>query len=61
MIQKLRISTTTIRAFVQADAILPFYNVTRDTYTSSNITSSDSRYSPSLIMSVGLGWQRNRK
>jgi hypothetical protein len=53
--------TTTIRAFVQADAILPFYNVTRDTYTSSNVTSSDSRYSPSLIMSVGLGWQRNRK
>src|SRR6185436_2130019 len=53
---------TTIRMFVQADAILPFYSVTSQTISSRGVVSSEtSRYIPSLVMSVGLGWQRNRK
>ena len=53
---------TTIRMFVQADAILPFYSVTSQTVSSRGVVSSEtSRYTPSLVMSVGLGWQRNRK
>jgi len=53
---------TTIRMFVQADAILPFYSVTSQTISSRGIVSSTTRhYTPSLVMSVGLGWQRNRK
>jgi len=53
---------TTIRLFVQADAILPFYSVTSETFTTRGaITSTERRYVPSLVMSVGLGWQRNRK
>ena len=53
---------TTIRMFVQADAILPFYSVTSQTITSRGaVLSSTSRYVPSLVVSIGLGWQRNRK
>jgi len=53
---------TTIRMFVQADAILPFYSITSQTISSRGVVSSEtSRYAPSLVMSVGLGWQRNRK
>jgi hypothetical protein len=55
-----------LRALVQADATLPFYNVTSQTYTSSRpgapgVTSTDRRYSPSLAVSVGVGWQRTRR
>jgi hypothetical protein len=53
---------TTIRMFVQADAILPFYSVTSQTISSrGTVSSTTRRYVPSLVMSVGLGWQRNRK
>ena len=53
---------TTIRMFLQADATLPFYSVTSQTISSRGIVSSTTRrYTPSLVMSVGLGWQRNRK
>jgi hypothetical protein len=53
---------TTIRMFMQADAILPFYSVTSQTISSRGVVSSTTRrYTPSLVMSVGLGWQRNRK
>ena len=53
---------TTIRMFVQADAILPFYSVTSQTFsTRGAVTNTARRYVPSLVMSVGLGWQRNRK
>jgi hypothetical protein len=53
---------TTIRMFLQADAILPFYSVTSQTISSRGVVSSTTRrYMPSLVMSVGLGWQRNRK
>ena len=53
---------TTIRMFVQADATLPFYSVTTQTFSSrGGVSSSTSRYAPSVVMSVGFGWQRNRK
>ena len=52
---------TTIRMFMQADAILPFYSVTSQTISSRGLVSSSTRrYTPSLVLSVGLGWQRNR-
>ena len=53
---------TTIRMFVQADATLPFYKVKSETISSrQGVISSTSRWTPSLVMSVGLGWGRNRK
>jgi len=53
---------TTIRMFLQADAILPFYSVTTQTISTRGVVASTThRYAPSLVMSVGLGWQRNRK
>ena len=53
---------TTIRMFVQADAILPFYSVVSQTISSRGVVSSTTRrYTPSLVMSVGLGWHRNRR
>jgi hypothetical protein len=56
---------STLRMFVQADAILPLYNVTSETITYSRpaattTIATDHRYSPSLVVSLGLGWQRNR-
>jgi hypothetical protein len=57
--------STTIRSFVQADAILPFYSLTSETITVNRagpiVSSRASRYAPSLVVSVGLGWQKNRK
>jgi hypothetical protein len=55
-----------LRAFVQGDATLPFYNVTTQTITYSkpgapSVVSNAQRYSPSLTVSVGVGWQRNRR
>jgi len=53
---------TTIRMFVQADAILPFYSVNSQTFSSRGVPmASTGRWTPSLLMSVGLGWQRGRK
>jgi hypothetical protein len=56
---------STLRMFVQADATLPFYNVTSETITYSRsgptgLTATEHRYSPSLAVSVGVGWHRNR-
>jgi hypothetical protein len=60
---------TSVRAFVQLDAALPFYRTTSVTYvfpqrftpgaTPTAIT--DQRYAPSVAVSVGLGWQRGSK
>jgi len=55
-----------LRAFVQGDATLPFYNVTTQTVTYSRpgapgVASSSQRYAPSVIVSVGVGWERNRR
>jgi hypothetical protein len=57
---------STLRMFVQADTILPFYNVTSETITYSRSVptgaiTTEHRYSPSLVVSVGVGWQRNRR
>jgi len=56
---------STLRLFVQADTTLPFYNVTSQTFTFSRSApagaiATERRYSPSLVVSLGLGWQRNR-
>jgi hypothetical protein len=57
---------STLRMFVQADTILPFYTVTSETVTYSRAAPTGTiatahRYSPSLVVSVGFGWQRNRR
>jgi len=47
---------TSLRLFVQADAVLPFYKVTSETFSRSGfITTTDRRYAPSLVLSIGLG------
>jgi hypothetical protein len=53
---------TTFRMFVQADAVLPFYEATSETYAIPSRTSTfppapttSRRYAPSLIVSVGIG------
>jgi hypothetical protein len=53
---------TTIRMFIQGDAILPFYTVRTETFSSrGGLVSSTNRWMPSFVVSMGLGWQRNRK
>ena len=58
---------STLRLFVQADAVLPFYKVTAETITFSRtaplgaVTTAGHHYSPSLVVSAGLGWQRDRR
>jgi hypothetical protein len=58
---------STLRAFVQADAVLPFYRANGETVTFqsttpySTRTSGGRQYTPSLSLSIGLGWQRHRK
>jgi len=55
---------STIRVFIQADASLPFYKLRSDFYSYSSVppyvvsTSTEHRYAPSLMFSMGLGWQR---
>lgn len=54
---------TTMRVFVQADGVLPFYRTTSETYSFSRTTRATSvtterRYAPSLVLSLGLGWSR---
>jgi hypothetical protein len=53
---------TSMRVFVQVDAILPFYQVASETYgpparsfPNYPIVSVDRRYAPSVVVSVGLG------
>jgi hypothetical protein len=46
---------TSLRVFVQADAILPFYHVSSETYGRYGPISSDRRYAPSFVVSIGLG------
>lgn len=47
-----------VRIFVQADAALPFFRAASHTYTFASTTGVDYRYVPSVVMSVGVGWQR---
>lgn len=52
---------TSMRIFIQADTILPFYQVTAETYLPATRApnyptfSIDHRYAPSFVFSVGLG------
>lgn len=58
---------SSIRAFLQVDAGLPFYNLNGSRYTTFNTPpyvryeGVDERYSPSLTLSLGVGWQRGGK
>ena len=53
--------SSTLRLFVQADAALPFYSTTSATFSRSGVTTTAGhRYAPSLAVSVGVGWQRDR-
>lgn len=61
-----------IHVFVQGDATLPFYSTVSDVYTYPMLpngsinyglgptVTSHSHYTPSLVVSVGVGWQRGR-
>jgi hypothetical protein len=53
--------TTTLRVFVQADASLPFYKATSQFHSTSGVVTTSQRYVPSLVVSVGLGWQRSHR
>jgi hypothetical protein len=47
---------TSLRMFVQVDAVLPFYQVSSQTFSRFGPTGSgDRRYAPSLVVSIGLG------
>jgi len=50
---------TTVRLFAQVDATLPFYKVISNSYSKSGVVTTR-QYAPSLVFSVGLGWQRGR-
>jgi hypothetical protein len=55
---------STLRLFVQADASLPFYRAafqTRTTPYGPLVVTGRSRYTPSIGVSLGVGWQRNRR
>lgn len=55
---------STLRTFVQADAILPFYQVSAVRYPvdyrRGGAITTEQRYAPSFVVSLGLGWQKNR-
>jgi hypothetical protein len=58
--------SSTLRVFVEANATLPFYSVesTQTTYSRTApyiSTSVSSRYAPSVVVSIGVGWQRHRR
>jgi serine/threonine protein kinase len=47
---------TSLRMFVQTDVVLPFYQVSSQTFSRFGPTGSvDRRYAPSLVVSIGLG------
>ncbi len=47
---------TSFRIFLQADAVLPFYEVESHTFSRYGVPSiTDRRYAPSFIVSVGIG------
>jgi len=59
---------STLRVFIQADAMLPFYDVAVTRYQYQYpidfrrppVVSTDHRYAPTFVMSVGFGWQKHR-
>jgi hypothetical protein len=47
---------TSLRLFVQADAVVPFYKATSETFSRSGmVTTTNRRYAPSLVVSIGVG------
>lgn len=58
---------SSIRAFLQTDVGLPFYTLNGSRYTTLNVPpyvryeGVADRYSPSLTVSLGMGWQRGGK
>jgi hypothetical protein len=56
---------STLRTFVQADAALPFYRASAVRYPvdfrRTGAISTERRYAPSIVLSVGVGWQRHRR
>ena len=61
---------TNVRLFVQGDATLPFYSTVSQTssypqrlpngtYAMPTVT-TEHRYTPTVVVSVGIGWQRRR-
>ena len=54
-----------LRMFVQADAVLPFYQVSATrfpvNYRLNSPIITEHRYAPSLVVSMGFGWQRDRQ
>jgi hypothetical protein len=59
---------STLRIFLQTDAILPFYDVAATRYPAGTdfrrvnlpLPTTEHRYAPSLSVSMGFGWQRGR-
>jgi len=51
---------STIRVFVQADAELPFYELTTHSYNSRDPSNGTHQYMPALSLSVGFGWHHGR-
>ena len=51
---------STLRVFVEGNVVLPFYRVRSARYSPSQpgARTVSSRYAPSFVASVGLGWQR---
>jgi hypothetical protein len=49
---------STLRVFVQADAVLPFYTATAQTFSSKSGYTTAHRYAPSFGVSLGLGRAR---
>jgi hypothetical protein len=47
--------------FVEGNVVLPFYRVTSQRYPATQPGSPvvSHRYAPSVVVSVGLGWQRS--
>ncbi len=49
---------STIRLFVEANAMLPFYTATQNEWISSQ-NNQDSRYTPTFLISLGVGYDSN--
>ena len=56
---------STLRTFVQVDAALPFYQTSTTrypvNYRSGGAITTERRYTPTVSVSFGVGWQRDRR
>jgi hypothetical protein len=46
---------TSLRVFAQADAVLPFYQLTSESRSTNGLITTDRRYAPSLVLSIAVG------